>query len=289
MTGASGTRNTRQRLIAEDGTVVQAEHRPAANGRRDVAIIVIHGFMLHSAHPNVKRVAAWLDGHGPSTRRGDVIPGSHACCDVPAPGKRDRIAPQPTDPGVILLDMRGHGRSAGVSTLGWFEVLDVEAAVGWARALGYRSVVTLGFSLGAAVALRHAALRGGVARVAAVSGPGQWYFRGTPRMRLLHHVVLSAGGRRAARILRRTRISADQWPEPLPMDPVAAASRIAVPLLVVHGERDELFPASHAERIAAAAADGELWVLPEFGHAEGAVDVELACRLKHWLTSGRSR
>lgn len=248
-----------QRLIADDGTVVRAEHRPPASGQRSAAIVIVHGFMLHSSHPHMRRVAGWLDG-GPDVGGSDV-----------------------DDPGLILLDLRGHGRSDGASTLGWYEVLDVAAAVQWARTLGYRKVVTLGFSLGAAVALRHAALVGGVDRVAAVSGPGQWFFRGTSRMRLLHHLVLRAPGRLAVRALRRTRISPQKWSEPLPIDPVAAASRAAVPILVVHGDRDELFPPSHAERIAEAAPDGEVWLVPDFGHAEAALDRELAVRLRDWL------
>jgi len=284
MTGASGTRKATQRLIAADGILVQAEHRPAPNGRRDVAIVVIHGFMLHSAHPHVRRVAGWLEGGGELPGGGERF-AEWSQAERHAGVSQPDVTTQHGAPGVILLDLRGHGRSAGESTLGWHEVLDVAAAVDWARALGYRRVVTLGFSLGAAVALRHAALCGGIERVAAVSGPGQWYFRGTPKMRFLHHVVLSAPGRLAARAVRRTRISANQWSEPLPIDPVAAASTIAVPLLVVHGERDELFPPSHAERIGAAAVQGEVWVLPEFGHAEAAVDEQLARRLGAWLVS----
>ena len=150
------TRGHRQRLVADDGTLIQAEHLPAASGSRDLAIVVAHGFMLHSRHPRLRRIAGWM---------------------------RDSA-------GIVLVDLRGHGGSSGVCTLGWQEVRDIEAAVGWARWLGYRRVATLGFSLGAAVVMRHAALYGGVDRGAAVSGPGQWYFRGTSGMRLLPQVIL---------------------------------------------------------------------------------------------------
>jgi pimeloyl-ACP methyl ester carboxylesterase len=69
------------------------------------------------------------------------------------------------------------------------------------------------------------------------------------------------------------------------MDPVTAAAEIDVPLLVVHGERDDLFPAEHARRISAAAGQSTLWVLPELGHAEGAVDQPLARRIAEWLVA----
>lgn len=242
----------RQRLITDDGTVVQAEHLPAVSESRDLAVVVVHGFMLHSRHPRLRRIAAALRNEA----------------------------------GVVLIDLRGHGRSSGLSTVGWEEVRDTEAAVEWARWLGYKRVATLGFSLGAAVVLRHAAEYGGVDRVAAVSGPGQWYYRGTPRMRLLHRLVLTSAGRLAVRAARRTRISPVPWSDPLPTDPVAAASRLDVPLLVVHGDHDDLFPVEHAHRISAAAGDrATLWVVPGFGHAEAAVTAQLAGRLANWLNA----
>ncbi|WP_166350616.1 alpha/beta hydrolase [Phytoactinopolyspora limicola] len=240
----------RQRLLTDDGTVIHAEHSPARSGSRDLAVVVAHGFMLHSGHPRLRRIAAWL---------------------------RERA-------GVVLIDLRGHGRSGGECTLGWREVLDVDAAVSWARWLGYRSVATVGFSLGAAVVLRHGALFGGVERIAAVSGPGQWYYRGTPRMRLLHQLVLSRRGRLTIRMLRRTTVASREWTEPLPIDPVEAAGRLAAPLLVVHGDRDDLFPVEHAQRLnAAAGARGTLWLEPGFGHAEVAVGADLGRRLAGWL------
>ncbi|NDL55865.1 alpha/beta hydrolase [Phytoactinopolyspora mesophila] len=240
----------RQRLLTDDATVVQAEHLPARSGSRELAVVVAHGFMLHSRHPRLRRIAGWL---------------------------REKA-------GVVLIDLRGHGGSSGASTLGWHEVHDVEAAVSWARWLGYRRVVTLGFSLGAAVALRHGALYGGVDRIAAVSGPGQWYYRGTARMRLLHRLVLSRRGRLAIRMLRRTNVTHVPWPEPYPLDPVAAAAQLDVPLLVVHGDQDDLFPVEHARRVCQAAGEhGTLWLEPGYGHAEIAVRPDLARRLTDWL------
>lgn len=59
---------------------------------------------------------------------------------------------------VITFSFRGHGRSGGRSTVGDREVLDLAAAVSWARSLGHRRIVTVGFSMGGSVVLRHAAL-----------------------------------------------------------------------------------------------------------------------------------
>ncbi|MER5974702.1 alpha/beta hydrolase [Streptomyces sp. NPDC002055] len=75
---------------------------------------------------------------------------------------------------VITFSFRGHGRSGGRSTLGDREVLDLAAAVRWARSLGHTRVATVGFSMGGSVVLRHAALYGphGLGRAAA-DGPGR--------------------------------------------------------------------------------------------------------------------
>lgn len=240
----------RRRLLTDDGVVLAAEHLPHHSGERDLAVIVVHGFTASGRRPGTRRVATWLRARA----------------------------------GVVLLDLRGHGGSGGVCTMGWQEVRDVDAAVSWARSLGYRRVATVGFSLGAAVALRHAALRAGVDAVVAVSGPGQWYYRGSPSMRLLHRLVLSPVGRAALRVGRRTRVTSQRWVEPYPLDPVAAAAELDVPLLVVHGDRDRYFPVEHARRISEAAGErATLWLVDGFGHAEDAVDCGLILRIADWL------
>ena len=242
----------RRRLQTDDGVLVVAEHQPPSGGARDLAVVVVHGFTLHSKHPRLRRIAAWL---------------------------RDPA-------GIVMVDLRGHGGSGGVCTLGWEEVRDVEAAVGWARSLGYARVATLGFSLGSAVVLRHAALYGGVDAVAAVSGPGQWYYRGSSRMRTLHRLVLSSSGRAAIRLARGTRITPDEWTEPYPLDPVASAAVILAHPAGGARRPGRLLPAEHALRVAEAAGDRlTLWLVPGFGHAEGAVDQALARRIADWLVT----
>lgn len=72
----------------------------------------------------------------------------------------------------MTFSFRGHGRSGGRSTVGDKEVLDLEAAVEWARSLGHSRVVTVGFSMGGSVVLRHAALYGEGARVLGLDQPG---------------------------------------------------------------------------------------------------------------------
>jgi pimeloyl-ACP methyl ester carboxylesterase len=190
---------------------------------------------------------------------------------------------------VLTFDFRGHGRSGGRTSAGDEEVLDLDAAVGLARGLGYTRIVTVGFSMGGAVAVRHAgraATTGGrvptqpVDAIVSVSSPSRWYVRDTLPMRRLHWLLETRTGRVVASA-RGTRIGAP-WPSP-PPSPVRAAEGIPpVPFLVVHGDADPYFGLSHG-RALAAAGSGQLWEVPGFGHAEGALTPALADRISAWV------
>jgi len=256
-------------LKAADGVPIDACHDPASmdtasvdavsvdavsvdRAARSQALVVAHGFTGSWRRPSLRRIASVLAATG----------------------------------GVVSFDFRGHGRSGGASTVGDREVLDLEAAVGWARDLGYERVCTLGFSMGAAVAVRHAGLHRGVDAVAAVSGPSRWYYRDTTPMRRAHWVIERPLGRLVGRLALRTRISADGW-DPVPEPPHEVAARISpTPLLIVHGDVDRYFPLEHAEKLYAAAAEPkELWIEPGFGHAETAAPEDLLRRIAAWLAT----
>ncbi|MFI2203627.1 alpha/beta hydrolase family protein [Streptomyces sp. NPDC020192] len=217
---------------------------------RSPVFVIAHGFTGDVDRPHVRRVAGVLRGYG----------------------------------AVVTFSFRGHGRSGGRSTVGDKEVLDLAAAVDWARGLGHARVVTVGFSMGGSVVLRHAALHPGTAdAVIAVSAPARWYYRGTAPMRRLHWLVTRPEGRLVGRYGLRTRIHHRDW-DPVPLSPVEAAPRIApTPLLIVHGDRDGYFPLDHPRMLAEAAGDhGELWVEPGMGHAEHAADDALLARIADW-------
>lgn len=229
-----------------------AAHDPAAP--RDLAVVVAHGFTGSWRRPAVRAVVAALTSYA----------------------------------GVVSFDFRGHGRSSGRSTVGDLEVLDLDAALAWARLLGYRRVATVGFSMGASVVVRHAGLRSGTPgapdAVVAVSSPSRWYYRGTRPMQRVHVAIEHPLGRRFAALALGTRIAADGW-DPVPEPPVALAPRIApVPLLVVHGDRDAFFPLDHGQALFDAACEPkELWVEPGMGHAEVGASADLLDRIGAWL------
>src|SRR5260370_17258942 len=101
---------TAMTLGTEDGVPIEAIHLP---GRKEIAIVVAHGFTLSWQRPNVWRIA----------------------------NRFNRIA------GVLTFDFRGHGRSGGLSTMGDREIKDLDVVVAWARQLGYQRVAAARLSI----------------------------------------------------------------------------------------------------------------------------------------------
>jgi pimeloyl-ACP methyl ester carboxylesterase len=247
-------------LRTSDGVSLDSVYNPGAvvydtsapsSGR--LVFVVAHGFTGDVDRPHLRRVAAALARHG----------------------------------AVVTFSFRGHGRSGGRSTVGDREVLDLAAAVGWARELGHARVATVGFSMGGSVVLRHAALHTGtVDAVVSVSAPARWYYRGTAPMRRLHWMVTRPEGRLVGRYGFRTRIHHREW-DPVPLSPTEAVPKMApTPLLIVHGDRDGYFPVDHPRMLAEAAGEhGELWLEPGMGHAENAADDGLLARIGDWAVS----
>ncbi len=194
-----------------------------------------------------------------------------------------RIADQLKDRGaaVLALSFRGHGASEGMSSIGVDEVRDVAAGVHWLRARRPGvPVVTLGFSMGASVMVRHAGLGGDTDAVIAVSGPGRWYERGTQPMRRLHFGVETRLGRLVLHRVFRTRVGGG-W-DLLPASPVELAGSVSAPLLVVHGDSDPYFGVEHGRMLGAAAPHSQLWIEEGMGHAENAVTTGLLERIDDW-------
>ncbi|MEV5762230.1 alpha/beta hydrolase [Streptomyces tendae] len=257
--GAPRRTPARTFLRTADGVSIDAVYEPGPTGRdpSDLVFVVAHGFTGDADRPHVRRIAEAFARHG----------------------------------AVVTFSFRGHGASGGRSTVGDREVLDLAAAVEWARGFGHARVVTVGFSMGGSVVLRHAALYAGddgagADAVVSVSSPARWYYRGTAPMRRLHWLVMRPAGRLVGRYGLRTRIHHRDW-DPVPLSPVEAVPRIAPrPLLVVHGDRDGYFPLDHPRMLAEAAGDhGELWLEPGMGHAENASDEELLHRIGDWAVA----
>lgn len=120
-------------LHTDDGVSIDSVYDPpaavydaAASSSVDLVFVMAHGFTGDVDKPHVRRVVEAFAQYG----------------------------------AVVSFSFRGHGASGGRSTVGDREVLDLAAAVTWARELGHARVATVGFSMGGSVVLRHAALYG---------------------------------------------------------------------------------------------------------------------------------
>ncbi len=234
--------------MSHDGVRLHGVHH-----KRDgaLAFVVGHGFTNNVAKPYVARVLARL------ARRG----------------------------GVVAFDFRGHGRSEGRSTVGADEVHDIEAAVLKARELGYSKVATIGFSMGASIVLRHAAL--GETKpdaVVSVSGPARWWSRETAPMRRVHWLLEQPHGKLAARAIG-VRLGGS-WVQ-APESPLEVVARITpTPLLIVHGDLDHYFGVEHAMSLhRASSGHGELWIEKGMRHAESASTPDLVDRMAAWTAA----
>jgi pimeloyl-ACP methyl ester carboxylesterase len=184
---------------------------------------------------------------------------------------------------VVVVELRGHGDSDGVSTLGSVESIDVAAAV--AVVPPDQAVVLVGVSLGAAASLVYAgtATERGLRKpdaVVSISGPG-WWTPDRPRQgvaRLLRAASsgISRGGMRLFMRVRLADVAGLPW-----RDPIDVVADIApAPLLLVHDPDDWYFGADQVEALAARGGDTvTVWWRPGAGHASDLFDAELYARL----------
>lgn len=267
-------------LVTSDNVLISAVHLRADS---PVVFVVAHGFTGSWRYQRVRKVLRTLNEHA----------------------------------GVIGFDFRGHGESTGKTTVGLFEVNDLQAAVKWAHELGYQKVITLGFSMGGAVAIRYGtgeshyqsslageeALQvkdadrsrdGAVDAVISVSAPAFWFYQGTTATKRVARMVSTAWGRGLTSLILKTRIEIKPWLVDVPEAPVDVAREIPPkPLLIVHGNQDHYFPPAHGLEIYNSAMQGwvatgesgvkpELWQVEGFAHAELSTPLELTERISSW-------
>lgn len=248
-------------LVTSDDVLISAVHLRADS---PVAIVVAHGFTGSWRYQRVRKVMRTLNQQA----------------------------------GVIGFDFRGHGESTGKTTVGLFEVNDLCAAVKWAHQLGYQKVVTLGFSMGGAVAIRYgrgeANCDSEVDAIISVSAPAFWFYQGTAATKRVARMVGTAWGRSLTSFILKTRVEVKPWLVNVPDAPVDVARQIPPkPLLIVHGNQDHYFPPEHGQEIYESAIQGwvanneagakpELWQIEGFAHAELSTPLELTQRISTW-------
>jgi fermentation-respiration switch protein FrsA (DUF1100 family) len=169
----------------------------------------------------------------------------------------------------LLFDLRNHGESEGaVTTLGYAEVQDVEAAVSYLGArsdLDAKRIGLLGHSMGGAIVLRAAARIPEIDAVIAESAysslednieQGVRQITGLPPFPFAPLIVWF-GEQETGMDIRAVR----------PIDDVGSIAPKAI--LFIHGGQDALIDPSNSQRLFAAALEPkELFILPSAGHGD---------------------
>jgi uncharacterized protein len=217
----------------------------------DVAIVLVHALLGYRTKPPWRRLAEALAEHAT----------------------------------VYATDLRGHGDSTGFCSGGPLEANDVRAVVARARADGYKKVIAVGGSLGAAAVIFEAASTGSADAICAISPPSNWVADtlhlpaadgGVLRRRLMW-LFGSPVAQVGAELAFGTSI-AREWVGGEP--PLAVADRIQVPTLVVHGDNDHLFPLDGVEQfVSQCNGETDLWVIEGFGHCEDGFGPEFCAQL----------
>lgn len=237
-------------LRSQDGLRLAATAWRARDLEPEAAVVVAHGLTVTKDHPSVIAVASGLAAEGFE---------------------------------VIAYDGRGHGESEGVCTLGTDEVLDVAAAVAYARRLS-GAVVAVGSSMGAIAVLRYAATDPELAGVVAVSAPARWRIHST-RSLLAAAMTRTTLGRDIVR--RRTGVRlAPKWTAVAAPEEVVTG--LVCPAAIVHGARDRFIPAGEAARLySRLTGPRRLDVVSGMGHGFGQAAVTAIVRAVRWTLTSR--
>ena len=173
------------------------------------------------------------------------------------------IAPMASS--VVMYDLRGHGDSRHQRfAWGRCESDDLRMiALAMREAADERSVIVLGLSMGAMIAIDAAAQSGAIDAVIADSPyavPGEVIGRMCKAMCLPSWPMTTLA----------VALLSMRYPGFGSFRTADRAGQLAVPLLVMVGEADRVSPPSDAESVAAAADDSELHVFEGAGHLQAA-------------------
>lgn len=175
---------------------------------------------------------------------------------------------------VVTYDSRAHGESGGdVCTYGYFERRDLRRVI---DTLAAGPVVLIGTSLGAAVALQHAADDQRVAGVVAaeVFSDLRTIARERAPFFLPRRVIEKA--LRLAEERGRFRVDA--------VSAMEAAKRIRVPVLLIHGAEDRDTNPAHSQRVLAALGGPKRLILVEGrGHNRSLSSPQIWDEIDGWI------
>jgi uncharacterized protein len=224
-------------------TAVEKGGRPHETLWFDGAGVRLRGWWFKAAKPR-RGTLVYLHGIGDNRGSGASM--------------ADHWVPRGFD--VISFDGRAHGESEGdACTYGYYEKVDVSRVLD--RVTGPEPIVLMGHSLGAAIALQTAAQD---RRVSAVISVSTFSDLRTVAAERAPFFASKGNIENAFRLAERdAKFRVDE------VSAVLAAGKIAVPVLVIHGQADNETPPAHSQRVFAALHEPkELMLIPDAKHED---------------------
>ena len=174
---------------------------------------------------------------------------------------------------VVAYDSRAHGDSGGdVCTYGFFEKEDLRRVL---DATDAGPIVLMGGSLGAAVAIQSAADDPRVSAVVAAETFSDLRTVATERAPFFFTRGTIAQAFHLAE--RQGHFDVDD------VSPVAAAAKIEVPVLLIHGDADRDTPPDHSRRVYAALHGPKRLVLVPGAQHNGSLRPEIWDQIERWV------
>jgi len=167
---------------------------------------------------------------------------------------------------VLMFDLRGHGESEGTYlSAGYYERYDLLGAVDYARSRGASKIGVVGFSMGAATSILAAAEEPGISAVVSDSSFADLTEIANREVKKQTHLPawFAPGYLLVLKVWYGIDLNS--------VRPVDAVGRIAPrPILFIHGQADNYFPSTHANRLYEASnnASNQVWLVPDAGHIQ---------------------
>jgi uncharacterized protein len=174
---------------------------------------------------------------------------------------------------VVSYDSRAHGESGGdACTYGFYEKRDLERVLDH---LTHAPIVVMGTSMGAAVGLQAAAEDRRIAAVISIAAFSDLRTAAVERAPFFASRQNIEDAFRLAEASGRFKVD--------DVSPVAAAPRIAVPVLLLHGDHDNQTPYAHSLRIIAALHDPKRLILVPGADHNGVLTPAVWHQVDAWL------
>jgi len=174
---------------------------------------------------------------------------------------------------VIAYDSRAHGDSGGdICTYGFFEKQDLRHVMDTVKV---GPIVLIGGSLGAAVAIQSAAEDSRVSAVVAAETFSDLRTVATERAPFFFTRGTVAQAFRLAEQQGHFDVDA--------VSPMAAATKIAVPVLLIHGEADRETPPDHSRRVFAALHGPKRLVMVPGAQHNDSLRPEIWDQIERWV------